>query len=114
MKANGSASAGRNASVANLRRKTTVEGSGASTVSTISYQLSRGLSIPFGGWIIISQLLATSAALRGEPSWNLTPSRILKVTVLPPSVGFGITVQRSQTKSLVEDGFSGLIRISTL
>src|ERR1700740_2081468 len=41
MKAKGSASAGRKASVANLRWKTTVEGSGASTVSTISYPLSR-------------------------------------------------------------------------
>src|SRR5438045_5913181 len=114
MKANGSASAGRNASVANLRWKTTVEASGASTVSTISYQLSRGLSIPFGGWIIMSQLLATSAAVKDEPSWNFTPSRILKVSALPPSVGFGIAVHRSHTKSVVEDGFSGLIRISTL
>src|SRR5205085_8179127 len=114
MKAKGSASPGRNASVANLRWKTTVEGSGASTVSTISYQLSRGLSIPFGGWMIVSQLLAISPAVKGEPSWNLTPSRILKVYVLPASVGFGIAVHRSHTKSVVEEGFSGSMWISTL
>ena len=34
---------------------------------------------PSGGWMICCQLAATSAAVSGEPSWNLTPSRILKV-----------------------------------
>ena len=29
--------------------------------------------------MILFQLAATSAAVSGEPSWNLTPSRILKV-----------------------------------
>src|ERR1700761_479063 len=114
MKVKGSAIAGRNALVANLRRKMTVDGSGASTLSTISYQLCRGLRTPAGGSMIICQLFATSAAVRGEPSWNLTPSRILKVYVLPSSVGWGIVVHRSQTKSVVEEGLSGLMRISTL
>jgi hypothetical protein len=100
--------------VANLSLKTTVEGSGAVTVSTIEYQLWRGLSTPFGGWMMWSQLAATSAAVSGVPSVNLTPSRILKVQVLPPSAGCGMTVHRSQTKSVVEDGFSGLTRIKTL
>jgi len=33
---------------------------------------------------------------------------------LPSSVGFGISVHRSQTKSVVDDGLSGLTLISTL
>ena len=68
----------------------------------------------FGGKTIICKLFATSAAVSGVPSWNLTPWRILKVYVLPPSVGVGISVHRSQTKSVVEAGLSGSIRISTL
>src|SRR6266478_888881 len=114
MKVNGSASAGMKALVANFSRKTSVVGSGAATVSTIVYQLWRGLNTPCGGWMMCSQLAATSAAVKSDPSWNLTPSRILKVWVLPLSVGCGIAVHRSQTKSVVEDGLSGLTRISTL
>ena len=60
------------------------------------------------------QFMATSAAVSGEPSWNFTPWRILKVQVLPPSVGVGISVHRSHTKSVVEEGFSGSMWISTL
>jgi hypothetical protein len=60
------------------------------------------------------QLVATSCAVSGLPSWNFTPWRILKVKVLPPSAGFGISVQRSQTNSVVEAGLSGGTRISTL
>jgi hypothetical protein len=60
------------------------------------------------------QLAATSSAVSGEPSCHLTPERILNVQVLPSSVGFGISVHRSHTKSVVDDGVSGLMRISTL
>ena len=60
------------------------------------------------------QVAATSAAVSGEPSWNFTPERILNVQVLPPSAGVGISVHRSHTKSVVEDGLSGLTRTSTL
>src|SRR5215470_15413095 len=114
MKANGSASAGRNASVAYFRRNTTVVGSGASTLSTITKYLSRALDTPSGGWAMYCQFTATSAAVSGVPSWNFTPWRILKVQILPFSVGFGISVHRSHTKSVVDDGLSGLTRISTL
>src|SRR5215204_1987992 len=112
MNAYGSASAGRNASVANLRRKTSVAGSGVSTASTITKLLCRTLGTPGGGKMIFFQLAATSSAVSGEPSWNLTPWRILNVQVLPPSVGFGISVHRSQTSGPVTDGSfgSGLIR----
>ncbi len=79
MKVNGSASAGRKALVANFSWNTTVFGSGASTRSTIMYQLWRGLMTPSGGKMMCSQLALTSAAVTGEPSWNLTPSRSLKV-----------------------------------
>jgi hypothetical protein len=74
----------------------------------------RALATPGRGCTISRQLAATSAAVSGEPSCHFTPSRIVNVQVLPSSVGFGISVQRSQTKSSVEDGFIGLIRISTL
>jgi len=33
---------------------------------------------------------------------------------LPSSVGFGISVQRSHTKSVVDEGLSGLIEIRVL
>src|SRR5947209_18809887 len=104
MKALGSASAGRKALVANLRRITTVEGAGASILSTMSKSLERGLNTPSGGKAIIWRLFATSSAVSGSPLWNLTPCRILNVWVLPSSAGFGISVQRSHTQSVVEDG----------
>jgi hypothetical protein len=65
--------------VANFRWNTTVVGSGASILSTIMKWLWRGLSTPSGGNTTWFQLAATSAAVKGDPSWNLTPSRILKV-----------------------------------
>ena len=70
--------------------------------------------MPGRGWTISCQLAATSAAVSGEPSCHFTPSRMVKVQVLPSSVGVGISVHRSHTKSLGEPGFSGLMRISTL
>ena len=79
MKAKGSASDGRKVVVANFRRNTTVVVSGASTESTTDHQSCRALSTPGGGKMILCQLAATSAAVSGEPSWNFTPVRILKV-----------------------------------
>src|SRR4051794_12286065 len=114
MNAYGSASAGRNASDANFRRNTIVVGSGASTASTMVKLPWRTLATPGGGKMIFFQLAATSAALKGEPSWNLTPSRILNVKVLPSSVGVGNSVQRSQTSGPVTDGSFGSARIRTL
>ena len=108
MNAYGSASAGRNTGVANFNLNTTVVGSGNSTESTIEYQFARALSTPLGGKMIACQLAATSAAVSAAPSWNLTPSRILNVQVLPSSVGCGTSRQRSQTKRVVS---AGLCRI---
>ncbi len=67
MKAKGSAMAGRKALVAYFRRITTVEGSGASILSTISKSLERGLSTPSGGNAIMCKLVATSSAVSGSP-----------------------------------------------
>src|SRR5258708_38895611 len=92
----------------------TVLGSVASILSTIMKLLERGLATPSAGKAILLRLAATSAAVSLSPLWNLTSSRILKVYVLPPSVGFGSSVHRSQTMSVVDPGLSGLIRISTL
>src|ERR1700722_16700795 len=114
MNAKGSASDGKKDVVANFKRNTTVVGSGDSTESTTDHQFCRTLSTPGRGMMISCQLAATSAAVSGEPSWNFTPVRILKVQVLPSSAGVGIAVQRSQTKCVVSDGFSGLTRTSTL
>ena len=69
---------------------------------------------PSGGSTILFQLAATSYAVKTEPSSNLTSSRIGNAKVRPPSAGSGTSVQTSQTKSVVEAGFSGLTRISTL
>src|SRR6266481_1755778 len=93
----GSASAGRKALVANFRWNTTVVGSGASTLSTITKWLCRALLTPSGGSMSLFQLADTSSAVSAEPSWNLTPSRILKAYVLPSSLGRGISLHRSQT-----------------
>jgi hypothetical protein len=41
--------------------------------------LCRALMTPCGGKMISFQLAAISSAVNGEPSVNLTPSRILKV-----------------------------------
>src|SRR5215468_2375891 len=65
--------AGRNAVVGNFNRKTTVEGSGASTWSTIMKKLWRALLTPSGGSIILFQLATTSSADSVEPSCHLTP-----------------------------------------
>src|SRR5580698_355898 len=100
-----------NASVANLRWKTTVCGSVASTLSTIRKLLWRGLTTPSGGKMILFHDAATSSAASGVPSWNLTPVRILKVQVVLLSVGVGISVHRSHTMS-GEAGSIGLARIS--
>ena len=55
------------------------------------------------------------ADVNGVPSWNFTPVRILKVYFLNPSVPLGtLPSQRSQTKSVGDDGFSGLTRIKRL
>src|SRR5258706_15275347 len=114
MKANGSASAGMNAPDANLSLNTTVLGSGASTLSTITKYDWRALDTLSGGWMMRAQLAATSAAVRAEPSWNLTPSCSFKVEVLPSSLVFGISVHRSHVKSVDEPGLSGLTRIIKL
>ena len=65
--------------MANFRRKITVAESGASILSTITKLLWRALATPSGGKMILLQLAATSAEVKGVPSWNLTPWRILKV-----------------------------------
>jgi hypothetical protein len=56
-----------------------VVSSGEVTLSTIEYQFCRALSTSGRGKMISCQLAATSAAVSGVPSWNLTPWRILKV-----------------------------------
>jgi probable F420-dependent oxidoreductase len=61
---------------------------------TIMKLSDRGLSTPFGGKAISLRLAATSAAVSGSPLWNLTPWRILKVQVLPLSVGSGRAVHK--------------------
>src|SRR5579864_8437688 len=99
-----------NASVAYLRRKTIVRGSGASILSTITKLLWRGLTTPSGGKMILFHEASMSADVSGVPSWNLTPVRILNVQVLPLSVGVGISVHRSHTKS-GDPGSIGLARI---
>ena len=48
----------------------------------------RWLTTPSGGKAILFWLAATSSAVSLSPLWNLTSSRILKVFVLPPSVGW--------------------------
>src|SRR3954454_21615809 len=46
---------------------------------------------------------ATSAAVRGVPSWNLTPWRILKVQTLPSAFGFQLSARRGSRCSLLSD-----------
>src|SRR5260370_39995461 len=104
MEVNRSARAGRKALVANFSRNTTVFASGASILSTIVYQLWRGLMTPSGGWMMCSQLAFTSEAVNGAPSWDFTPSRSLKVEGASSSVGIGISVHRSHTRSVVDNG----------
>jgi len=67
---------------------TTVCGSVAAILSTIMKVAERGLTTPSGGKAILFRLAATSSAVSLSPLWNLTSSRILKVYVLPPSVGW--------------------------
>jgi hypothetical protein len=68
-----------NDNVANFSRKITVVSSGSSILSTMTKLFWRALDIPLGGLMILRQLVATSCAVSGVPSWNLTPSRILNV-----------------------------------
>src|SRR5689334_8816802 len=114
MKLNGLASEGMNDPAGYLSLKTTVESSGAVTLSTMSNQALRALEMPCGGKMMRWNEVSTSLAVSGVPSWNLTPWRILNVNVLPPSVGLGISVHRSHTKLLGLAGSSGSTRISTL
>src|ERR1700759_1246099 len=114
MKPYGSASAGMNDRVANFSLKITVVSSGSSILSTMMKLFCRGLDTPGGGLTTLRQVAATSCAVNGDPSWNLTPCRILNVKVRPLSVGVGISVHRSQTKSVVEAGLSGFTRTRTL
>ena len=97
-----------------LSLNTTVSSSGAAMLSTIVNWALRALCTPSGGNTMRWKVAFTSCAVSGLPSWNLTPLRILKVNVLPPSVGSGIAVHRSHTKSVGEPGLSGLTRIRTL
>src|SRR3984893_3731583 len=105
MKVKGSARAGTNAFVANFSRKTTVVGSGASTLSTIVYQLWRGLSTPCGGWMMCSQLAATSAAVRGEPSWNFDAVADLK------GIGLAVIGRLRHRGAKVADDIGGRGRV---
>ena len=68
-----------NAPVGNFRLKTTVWSSGASMLSTMRYWGLRWLTIPSAGKTILSKVALMSCAVRGVPSWNSTPSRIVKV-----------------------------------
>src|SRR5690348_5701805 len=114
MKLNGFASAGMKAPDGYLSLNTIVWSSGALTLSTMTKKATRALVVPSGGKMIFWKLATTSCAVKADPSWNFTPCLILNVYVLPPSVGVGIAVQRSHTKSVGDDGLSGLTRMSTL
>src|SRR3989442_679525 len=99
MKLKGLASEGRKEPEGCLSLNTTVSSSGAVTLSTMLNQAWRALETPFGGKMMRWKEACTSLAVSGEPSWNLTPLRILKVKIVPPSAGLGISVQRSHTNS---------------
>src|SRR3954467_14999968 len=46
---------------------------------------------------------ATSSAVMGVPSWNLTPWRILNVQTLPSALGFQLSASRGCSCSLLSD-----------
>ena len=46
---------------------------------------------------------ATSSAVMGVPSWNLTPWRILNVQTLPSAFGFQLSASRGWSCSLLSD-----------
>ena len=64
MKFHGSASAGKNESVANFSRNMTVVWSGSSILSTMTKLFRRALQTPGGGDTILRQLAPTSCASR--------------------------------------------------
>ena len=85
------------------------------TDSTIVKNALRLLGTPSGGKMILSKVAFTSALVIGVPSWNLTSLRSLKVNFVPPSVGAGTSPsQVSHTKSVGDDGLSGLTLMSRL
>ena len=49
---------------------------------------------PFSGSARRSNVVATSSASSGRPSWNVTPSRILNVQTLPSSLGSQLSAKR--------------------
>src|SRR5436853_10055 len=74
----------------------TVLASGASTLSTTETWLLSELIEPSGGFFQRVTVATTSADEKGDPSWNLTPWRSLKVKVLP-SADFSHDSARSPT-----------------
>src|SRR5262249_55338376 len=72
----------------NFSLKTTVPGSGASTLDTALYVVLRMLRTPAGGKKIFSYVGLTSAAVSGGPSWNRIPRRILNLERRPPGAIF--------------------------
>lgn len=72
-----------------------------------------GLTSSSGRKATLFRLAATSSTVRLSPLSNRDDvARILKVQVLPPSVGIGIWVQSSQTMSAVDPGSSGSFALS--
>src|SRR5262249_42489008 len=51
------------------------------------------LAIPAGGKMIRENVATTSAELNGVPSWNFTPSRSLKLYVLPSGEIFQLSAR---------------------
>ena len=79
MKLKGVASDGMKAPEGYLSLKTTVSSSGAVTLSTMLNCALRALETPCGGKMMRWKEACTSLAVSAEPSWNLTPLRILNV-----------------------------------
>src|SRR5438477_9097647 len=84
----GDASLPRSDGEVNFSLKTTVVGSGASTLVIAEYVFFRGLRTPASGNTILSYDAFTSADVNDEPSWNRTPDRILNVYVNPSDAIF--------------------------
>src|SRR5206468_10636499 len=51
------------------------------------------LAMPAGGKMMRENVATTSAELNGVPSWNFTPSRSLKVYVLPSGEAFQLSAR---------------------
>src|SRR3989338_10032648 len=96
-----------NAPEGNLSSKTAVSSSGALILLTMWNWPLRALATPLGGKTILLQVAATSFAVSGWPSQNLTSFRILNAYFLPPSVGLGISAHTSHTKSVGGAGVCG-------